>query len=116
MVLAAGISNAVFHWYSGPPNILDKIISNGFFISATPALAYSLPHREAVERAPLSHILVETDAPEKYQGKVSEPAMLIETIEYLSRIKNMPPLEAGCITAANALSFYGLQKDGNDFS
>jgi TatD DNase family protein len=116
MVLDAGGSKAVFHWYSGPLDILDKIIGSGFFISATPALSYSQPHRAAIERAPLSRILVETDAPEKYQGIVSEPATLIETIEHLSRIKNMPMAETAQITAANAASFYAIQKDENDFS
>lgn len=111
MVLDAGISKAVFHWYSGPADVLDKIIANGFFISATPALSYSEPHRAAIERAPLNRILVETDAPEKYQGIASEPATLVETLTQLSRIKKIPVAEAALITAANAGSFYEIKKE-----
>ena len=37
MVRESGVEKAVFHWYSGPPDILDNIIDNGFFISATPS-------------------------------------------------------------------------------
>jgi len=32
------IKRAVFHWYSGPVDLLDKIMSMGYFISATPLL------------------------------------------------------------------------------
>ena len=39
MLVAAGIERAVFHWYSGPPDILDEVLEAGYCISATPALA-----------------------------------------------------------------------------
>jgi TatD DNase family protein len=111
MVLEAGVSRAVFHWYSGPVDVLDNILHNGFFISATPALSYSEVHRAAIERAPINRILIETDAPEIYQGVVSEPATLIETLTHLSRIKNLPLAETAHITTANARFFYGIDMD-----
>ncbi len=42
MVSAAKIKKAVFHWYSGPLDLLEKIIADGYFVSCTPALAYSI--------------------------------------------------------------------------
>jgi TatD DNase family protein len=111
MVRKAGVSKAVFHWYSGPEDILDDLLDNGFFISATPALSYSQAHCAAVKRAPINRILVETDAPETYQGVVSEPATLIETLRHLSRIKNLPVEQVARITAANARFFYGIDMD-----
>jgi TatD DNase family protein len=76
MVREAGIVNAVFHWYSGSLDILDNIIEDGYFISATSALAYSPPHQAAIEHAPLERILIETGAPVEYQGKVSDLPIL----------------------------------------
>lgn len=106
MTRDAGIDRAVFHWYSGPTDVLAGILSNGYFISATPALAYSPPHQEAMRIAPLEQILIETDSPVVYQGKISEPADLVVTVRELSRIKNLPPEEVARVTAANTESFY----------
>ena len=57
-----GIKRAVFHWYSGPLDMLDRVLDAGFHISATPSAATSQPHRAALAHAPLERILVETDA------------------------------------------------------
>ena len=42
MVRDAGVKMAVFHWYSGPLDILKSIIDSGYYVSATPALASML--------------------------------------------------------------------------
>jgi TatD DNase family protein len=109
MVRDAGIKRAVFHWYSGPEDVLERIISDGYFVSATPALAYSPQHQAAMRIAPLDHILVETDSPVVYQGKRSEPADLLTTIRELSRIRNIEPEEASRQTAVNTRRLYGMR-------
>ena len=108
MVKDAGIKNAVFHWYSGPLETLEKIIDDGFYVSATPALAYSLPHQEAMKTAPLERILVETDCPVEYQGKISQPADLVITLKELSRVKTIPLEDVRLITSNNAKLFFGI--------
>ncbi len=108
MVKEAGVSRAVFHWYSGPLEVLAEILAEGCFISATPALAYSPPHQAAVLAAPLSRILIETDAPVEYQGKVSEPADLWTTARELSRLKGIELSRVIEVTTANAREFFGL--------
>ncbi len=108
MTIAAGIGRAVFHWYSGPEEILKKILDAGYFISTTPALAYSPPHRAAAAFSPLNRILVETDSPVEYGGRASEPADLVTTIHELAKIKNVPFEEAARITEENTRKFYGI--------
>ena len=110
MLREAGIEKAVFHWYSGPLDILDRILASGYFISATPALAYSERHRAAVERAPLNQILIETDAPEQYQGESSEPATLLKSLAELSGLKKLPEEEIARVTTRNAEAFYGIKR------
>ncbi len=110
MVRAAGIRRAVFHWYSGPLEVLDALLADGYFISTTPALAYSPPHRAAAERAPIERILVETDTPVSYQGRSSRPADLLQTIEHLGRIKQISMDAVAQQTATNACGFYDLTK------
>ncbi|MGQ9687488.1 MAG: TatD family hydrolase [Desulfobaccales bacterium] len=108
MVKEAGIVRAVFHWYSGPLEVLEPILADGYFISATPALAYSPPHQEAIIAAPLSHILIETDSPVTYQDKVSEPADLWTTAREVSRVKGIDLSQVIETTTANARRFLGL--------
>lgn len=109
MVQEAKIKKAVFHWYSGPLDILEQIIENGYYISATPALAYSPQHQAAIEYAPIEQILVETDAPVEYQGKASEPADLLITLREISRLKEVEPEETKRITTANAKRFFNIE-------
>ena len=108
MVKEAGLAKAVFHWYSGPLEVLEEILADGYFISATPALAYSPPHQAAVQAAPLSRILMETDAPVVYQDQESEPADLVSTERELSRVKGVELSQVIAATTANTRRFYNI--------
>lgn len=102
------IEKAVFHWYSGPLDILSKIIETGYYISATPAAAYSARHRQAINAAPLERILLETDAPEVYQGVASEPKDVQRTLREVSAIKGLPAKEVAHRTFGNAQEFFQI--------
>lgn len=100
------IEKAVFHWYSGPLDILSKIIAAGYYISATPAVGYSERHRQAINAAPLERILLETDAPEAYQGAASEPKDVQRTLLEVSAAKGLPVEEVAQQTFGNAQEFF----------
>jgi TatD DNase family protein len=102
------IKKAVFHWYSGPMNILKEMLLMGYYISATPALSYSPKHREAVTATPLKQILVETDSPTAFQGKASSPAQVLQTLSELAKIKGIDIEEAARKTTQNARDFFGI--------
>ena len=102
------LKKAVFHWYSGPLDILKELLLMGYYISATPALVYSPKHREAVTLAPLKQILIETDSPTAFQGVVSSPADVLQTLKELSRIKGIDIEEAAQKTTQNARDFFGI--------
>jgi len=87
ITIEAGVRRAVFHWFSGPLDILEKILDQGYFISATPAAAYSKEHRNAVEKTPLKNLLLETDSPVEYQGVESEPSHLLKTLTAVAHLK-----------------------------
>jgi TatD DNase family protein len=108
MVAESGVEKVVFHWYSGPLDILDRILADGFCVSATPALAYSSPHRAAIAKAPLERILIETDAPVKYRDKISEPADLRITLRELGHLKKVPQDRLASVTTENAKRFFGI--------
>lgn len=102
------IEKAVFHWYSGPLDILKKIVEAGYYISATPAVAYSERHRQAIRAAPLERILLETDAPEVYQGVASEPKDVYRTLLEVSAVKGLPTEEVAQQTFGNAQEFFQI--------
>ena len=104
------IEKAVFHWYSGPSDVLQHIFAQGYFISATPAAAYSESHREAIQAAPLEQLLLETDCPEVYRGKPSEPKDILTTLRSVSEIKSNPPEEIAVQTFLNTIEFFQLPR------
>jgi TatD DNase family protein len=109
MVRERRIKRAVFHWYSGPPRLLDEILEAGYLISATPALAYSPPHQEAIKLAPIERILLETDTPVSYQGRESRPKDVRITLEEVSRLKKLDPSLVSEQTTKNASRFFKIR-------
>ena len=89
LVVESRVESAVFHWFSGPRDVLDEIIDRGYYISATPAAAYSKEHRSAVKNAPLENIVLETDSPVSYKGEVAEPAHVTRTLKAVAQLKGL---------------------------
>ena len=102
------LPKAVFHWYSGPLEVLKRLLLQGHSISATPALAYSPKHQEAVAVTPLRQILLETDSPVRYQGEEARPAYVAQSLSEVARIKRMDPEEVALRTNQNARDFFGI--------
>jgi len=108
MILEKGVQRAVFHWYSGSLDLLAEIIARGYFISATPALLYSLHHQEAIKKAPLERILLETDTPVTYQGIDSRPKHVRTTCEQVAKLKELELSLVAQQTTANARKFFQI--------
>jgi len=112
MTKAAGVARALFHWYSGPEDILDQVLDAGFYVSTSPSVLYSPESRRAMARAPLERILIETDAPVVYKdGEVSfkaEPKDVIKTWKALAQLKNLDEQMALDAVNANAKTFFNI--------
>ena len=104
----AKVEKCVFHWFSGPLNVLHGILKRGYFISASPACQYSREHRYAIQATPLNQILLETDSPVKYKGKESEPADVVKTLYAVSELKNCTKGQVAKVTTENAIKFFDL--------
>jgi TatD DNase family protein len=113
LVQEAGLREGVFHWYTGSTQTLRNILNHGYSISASPALAYSPPHQEAIRYAPLERILIETDSPVVYQGKASRPVDVRRTAELVAAIKGEPFQEVAHRTTENARRLFGIEGSGN---
>ena len=116
MTKAAGVKKAVFHWYSGPVDVLNDIIAAGYFVSCSPALAYSPQSREAITHAPMEQTLIETDCPvffppreEGEQGFTSSPKHVFKTLEAYCELKSVQKEKALRVLNQNAKNFFNLE-------
>ena len=107
-----GITGAVFHWYSGPIDVLDDILSSGYFVSASPALASSPQSRAAMAHAPIEQTLIETDCPVFYhdrdhegEGFTSAPKDVFRTLRAYAELKKVEPDSALGTLNDNAKEF-----------
>ena len=113
MLKTAGIGKAVFHWYSGPLDVLKDILGAGFLVSCTPALEYSKDLRAAMAYAPLEQMMIETDTPVAFpvagasERKPSTPQDVWRTLRALALLKARPEAEVLSLVNANARAFFG---------
>jgi TatD DNase family protein len=104
-----------FHWYSGPVDILEEIIKNGYYVSSGPALAFSPQSREAIAHAPIEQTLIETDSPVYFNypeemggGFNSTPKDVFKSLEAYAKLKGIALEDAAEILNHNARKFIGI--------
>jgi TatD DNase family protein len=98
----------IFHWFSGPLEVLREVLDSGYLISATPAAEFSRDHRAALVEAPIESIVIETDSPVSYHGKQAEPADILLTLRSLADLKRISEKEVAEVTTLNAKRFFRL--------
>ena len=108
------VQKAVFHWYTGPMNVLREFISEGHFASATLAAEYHEEHRRALKETPLDQLVLETDSPVIYRwgtefAHLSEPADIATSVlESVAELKGIDPDIIARKTTANAQQLFGI--------
>jgi TatD DNase family protein len=112
MACESKVKRALFHWYSGPVDVLDQVLDAGFYVSTSPSVAYSPESRKAMAHAPLERVLIETDSPVSYRdGETSfmaEPKDVIRTWKALAQLKNLNEEETLAALNANAKEFFRI--------
>lgn len=63
------IENVIFHWYSGPENLIHNILDQGYYFSVNEAMCLSSNGQTIIKKIPHERIVTETDAP--YNNKCS---------------------------------------------
>jgi len=107
LVEEADVPRAVYHWYAGPLELIDAVVERGDLISATPALAYSRIHQQAIRTAPLENILLETDCPVAYEGEEATPSTVVRVCEQVASLKGCSVSEVAEQTTENVKRFLG---------
>jgi len=104
----AGVEKAIFHWYTGPTNVLKEILGRGYFVSATLAAEYHGEHRRAIRETPLRNLLLETDSPVTYRGRQAEPSDVSRVLQATAELKGLPPDVIAEATTENAWRLFRL--------
>ncbi|MBY9009592.1 MAG: TatD family hydrolase [Candidatus Lokiarchaeota archaeon] len=83
------IPNINIHWYTGPENFLKLGMDRGYYFSITPAISYSPVVKKVALNIDKEHLLLESDGPVKYSGKIGVPAMVKKVLNAISKIKDI---------------------------
>ena len=108
----------MIHCFSSDPELAQKYIDLGFLISISgiATFANAQETHEVIRRINTSKLLVETDAPYlapvPHRGKRNEPALVVDTIKFISALKQMPSQKIADSTTRNAYRLFRL----NDFT
>ncbi|AUN04847.1 TatD family hydrolase [Clostridium botulinum] len=79
------IKSAVFHWYSGKADLINEIVSHGYYFSVNHTMTKSKNGQKIIKKIPISNILVESDGPFVQINRVSvTPEQLILTYRNLN--------------------------------
>ncbi|MDM8161340.1 TatD family hydrolase [Labilibaculum sp. K2S] len=85
LLVAHKVKNAIFHWYSGNLDVLQRILKNGFYFSVNPSMIKSKSGEKIISDIPLDRILTETDSPfTSHNGRKTKPIDVKLVISYLS--------------------------------
>jgi TatD DNase family protein len=82
---AAGVENAVFHWFSGTRPQLVKILDGGHFVSINAGMIATKKWNELIRIVPQDRVLTESDGPfVQFNGKPALPTSISTVIHWLS--------------------------------
>ena len=105
----------VFHCYSGSAEMLDEVLDLGLYVAFGGSITFKKAQKpvEAVKKAPLDKILIETDCPyltpEPYRGKRNSSLYIHLVAEKIAQIKNIGVDEIEKITTENAKKCFGIR-------
>lgn len=81
------IRPVIFHWYSGPLNVLEAIVEDGHYLSVNIAMIQSKNGQKIIGRIPPNRILTETDGPFiKLSGQPVQPQDVRNIHHYLAQL------------------------------
>ncbi len=84
-----GVEKVMFHWYTGPLNLIGPITSRGYFISINAALKVQRKSVAVATAVPLDNMVFETDGPYNYHGLRLVPLMLPELSAQVASLRGL---------------------------
>lgn len=88
------IKRVIIHWYSGPMDILQKLLDSGAYFTVGVEILYSEDIQTIAKGIPTEKLLTETDNPggaKWLTGKTGMPVLLKDVVKRLAELKNTTP-------------------------
>ena len=106
----SGEVTGMIHSWSGPPELIDRAISLGLYVSFGATLTRSAAVRRSAAAVPDDHLLLETDAPDQaIQRDVrGEPLHLVQIAARMAALRKTDVTELLALTEVNAIRLFGL--------
>ena len=104
----------VLHCFSSDAATMKKFLDLGFHVAFGGALTYKKNDalREACRACPADRLLIETDAPylapQSRRGQRNEPLYMIETAEFMAKLRGVTLKDLAGVTAENAKRLFGI--------
>jgi TatD DNase family protein len=114
IVSNSGITNGVFHCFSGDRAMAEQVMAMGFYISLAGPVTFKKAQglHEVARMVPDDYLLLETDAPylspEPFRGKRNEPAYLVHTATRIAELRGISLQDISRITSLNAKQLFGI--------
>ena len=106
------VGKVLFHWFSGPAELLPKIVENGYYVSEGPPSVYSRKTREIIRSVPLGSLLTETDGPVRFVGhffgKMTTPSFIPQVVKAIAETKGMKETDVAAQILRNFTDFFAL--------
>ena len=105
----------LMHCFTGSKKFAHKLLDIGCYFSASGIITFKKNDDliDTFKSIPNNRILVETDAPylspEPLRGKNNEPSHIIHTVNFISKIKNLPNNDVAKITSENFLNLFKIK-------
>lgn len=111
------IKRATMHCFSYDLSIAQELIKKGYMLGIDAPITYPKNNelRIIAQTIPLSHIILETDAPflppQKERGKKNHPLHIATIAQYIAELRNETFEHIAAQTTKNAFTLFGLPQE-----
>ncbi len=103
------MDRVLFHWYTGPLNLIQELRDYGYYISINAAIKIQEKSRVVAKEAPLDMILLESDGPYEYRGGITlEPPMVKDAARIIAEIKGVSVEDLWDVVSNNFSRLFNL--------
>jgi len=106
------VEKVLFHWFSGPVELLSKIVEKGYYVSEGPPSVYSNGAKEIIKSVPLNTLLTETDGPVRFggpfYGKMTTPSFIPQVVKAIAEIKGIKETDVAGQILQNFNDFFSV--------
>jgi TatD DNase family protein len=92
LLVSSQIERVIIHWYSGPIDVLNRMIERGFMFTVGIELLHSDHIQEVARTIPDDQLLTETDNPGAMRWLVGEPGtpeLVVDIVDELARVRGV---------------------------